>query len=899
MSRRCLALGLCALMWASGLALAEGTPGDLTEGLRLYIPFDGSAAPSFCDGAADVHVGAGFLGPGRVGGGFNAVGTASASISALGNFHRPCGTIAFWHRPHWQPSETGKGSRMILKQTNFQLAWNRPRRILWFMTGKTVHGAGYKWDYSISSKEPLKWPDDAWRHFAVTWDSATGQKQLFLDGKLMDEGTTEWLRSDGVHLGESIQLGDATAQGLYDEWAIWDRVLPASEIAFLAAQPDAAAKALGAAKQKEAERAAPVRFDLIRLNPVETIVDPGEVFQLPTFAHNQTGEPIDLVARLSLVDAFGGTEELGEKRIRIAPRIDKRLTFDLHAKRNGVYKLRADMDWQGQTFRADLGGFAVWPKGKLKPSVESFFGHHINSWFGGAFVRQAERLGLSWQRNHNMLQTTWWKWVQPEPGEPQWAYDFQLGYCKQAGMFVLGEFFATPYWAADPPQPKPKGKGAYPKGWKPKLDLLDKYVRMTVNRYKDTIRVWEVWNEPDVPMFWQGTPEEFGRLSEVACRAAKAADPTCTVLIGGFTGAWGRDWYERAGKGGAFKGADGISYHGYARKPGDMRKKIELFRGIAKQFAPPGKTFELWDSEWGVQDTTFYVDGGFPDRPEKRFLPKPSFLDGAARVVKADCIAMALGVKRSFYYLHNGVKGASAYHNRSSMEFTRTPRPKLMARVALESLVRGAKPKVLIEEGGMTAVVFSKGDDRSLAAVWLTSDGERELGVGGVKVFDLFANPVRVPENGAIGISTVPLYLDAPIASARLESLLRNATRSLQSGKGVSDTSVSVQIAGPREKPSRARPGERVRKQIVLMNNGRTNPFYRVVWSVEIAGQRIASGTETGIIKAGRNLILPIDFVVPNMAKDATGRIRIESEVEGHRHRDAVDLHVAPDAPKP
>jgi len=73
------------------------------------------------------------------------------------------------------------------------------------------------------------------------------------------------------------------------------------------------------------------------------------------------------------------------------------------------------------------------------------------------------------------------------------------------------------------------------------------FVYQTVMRYKPGgalaqqsgwradagIRVWEVWNEPDLVQFWQGGVEKYARLLKVAYLAAHSADPQAIVMFGG------------------------------------------------------------------------------------------------------------------------------------------------------------------------------------------------------------------------------------------------------------------------------------------------------------------------------------------------------------------------------
>ena len=77
-------------------------------------------------------------------------------------------------------------------------------------------------------------------------------------------------------------------------------------------------------------------------------------------------------------------------------------------------------------------------------------------------MAQAVRLGLSWNRAHNMLQHTWWSRVQPER-DSAWMWDSN-GHrtrMQKNNMTVLGQLFGTPYWAAvGKPRPKPANMNA-------------------------------------------------------------------------------------------------------------------------------------------------------------------------------------------------------------------------------------------------------------------------------------------------------------------------------------------------------------------------------------------------------------------------------------------------------
>ncbi len=65
-----------------------------------------------------------------------------------------------------------------------------------------------------------------------------------------------------------------------------------------------------------------------------------------------------------------------------------------------------------------------------------------------------------------------------------------------------------------------------------------RYVEATVRRYKDRIQAWEIWNEPNHPVYWSAPPDDlrsYCRLLKLSYTAAKNVDPACLVLNGGIT----------------------------------------------------------------------------------------------------------------------------------------------------------------------------------------------------------------------------------------------------------------------------------------------------------------------------------------------------------------------------
>ena len=57
-----------------------------------------------------------------------------------------------------------------------------------------------------------------------------------------------------------------------------------------------------------------------------------------------------------------------------------------------------------------------------------------------------------------------------------------------------------------------------------------------VKRYKDSIHVWEIWNEQNLSVFWapRSNCQKYTALLKASYTAIKQVDPSATVLAGGF-----------------------------------------------------------------------------------------------------------------------------------------------------------------------------------------------------------------------------------------------------------------------------------------------------------------------------------------------------------------------------
>ena len=123
-------------------------------------------------------------------------------------------------------------------------------------------------------------------------------------------------------------------------------------------------------------------------------------------------------------------------------------------------------------------------------------------------------------------------WIQCEPG--QGTYDFALldgvvDAAKARGLSVLAVVGYGPAWAStgdalgDGPDNDVPIDGAYPA-----------FVTAVVQHFQDRVSHYELWNEPNLDTFFEGTPDDYvARVLVPGAQAVHSACPGCKVVAPG------------------------------------------------------------------------------------------------------------------------------------------------------------------------------------------------------------------------------------------------------------------------------------------------------------------------------------------------------------------------------
>lgn len=132
-----------------------------------------------------------------------------------------------------------------------------------------------------------------------------------------------------------------------------------------------------------------------------------------------------------------------------------------------------------------------------------------------------------------------------------------------------------------------------PKSYEKWGELVYQWTLHNVQRYgRAEVEKWyfEVWNEPNLDVYWQGTPEEFYRLHDVAIAAVRRALPTARVGgpdVAGAGGAFMDGFLDHVVQAGT--PTDFLSFHAKGRPTfvdGHVRMGIAThLQGVAAGFA--------------------------------------------------------------------------------------------------------------------------------------------------------------------------------------------------------------------------------------------------------------------------------------------------------------------------
>lgn len=278
----------------------------------------------------------------------------------------------------------------------------------------------------------------------------------------------------------------------------------------------------------------------------------------------------------------------------------KRMTFQLRFLMIGIFILSCSTineKENGQLISNEILGKII-PKNSLE-IVSSPFGIQAGT-LVDSLVTKAAEIGVKWTR----LGASW-SAVEKEKGNYDWTETdkaFEVALKNGITPFITiggGNSLYSKLSTYDDPKlaeiygyrPEPPVKD--PAAMKAFLD----FAGATVERYKDNIDYWEIWNEPNHRNYWGAPPDgkEYGKLLLETAKLIRDIDPGCKIIGGSMAGI-NPKFTEDFLSVGSDQLIDIISYHNYGAVPEErVYKAIELWE-VIDRYNPD---IELWQGECG------------------------------------------------------------------------------------------------------------------------------------------------------------------------------------------------------------------------------------------------------------------------------------------------------------
>lgn len=283
-----------------------------------------------------------------------------------------------------------------------------------------------------------------------------------------------------------------------------------------------------------------------------------------------------------------------------------------------------------------------------------------------------------------------WYWLEPEQGRFEWAiYDRAISRLAGSGVNIIGVLNTAPAWAT----PFPGDTAGRPSYYAPDPAAFARFASAVVTRYRDRVRFWQVWNEPENVRYWQPQPDPaaYAALLRAAYPAIKSADPNAVVLSAGVVPT-NIGFLRAIADNGAWGSFDILAVHPYVDPfspengqigAGDVSAVKTLVESLGRK--------PIWATEFGWSTGPADRDPrGVDEETQASFLVRASTLLRAAGIEKIIWYNLKDTEPRNLYGLLRGAGGPADLSQ---------PKPSLAAFRTLNQQLAGASPVGLIDLG--------------------------------------------------------------------------------------------------------------------------------------------------------------------------------------------------------
>ncbi len=249
-----------------------------------------------------------------------------------------------------------------------------------------------------------------------------------------------------------------------------------------------------------------------------------------------------------------------------------------------------------------------------------------------------------------------------------------------------------------------------------------RFVYNTVSRYKTKVKVWEMWNEPDSSSFWSGSVADYYRLLKVGYLAAKLADPSSTVLIGGMAYYTNTNFFGqllsqiKADPTAAANNYyfDATAWHWYSRSSQMYDNVVNVTRSTLSTYGLGSKP--IWVNETGVP---IWNDPPGPGHP---YFASATLDEAASYIIQAIAYGLAANVQRIFDFQEYDDGNGEAY---GLVRNNNTTRPSYTAYQVAAQYLPNYTLAQRATDGNVERIIFWGTPWGKVTVLWNTSPTSR------------------------------------------------------------------------------------------------------------------------------------------------------------------------------
>lgn len=481
-----------------------------------------------------------------------------------------------------------------------------------------------------------------------------------------------------------------------------------------------------------------------------------EVVEVPFLVRDRGGADAKLLFKYSVVDGGGGDAGKGEKLVPLekGAAVAQSVTVPIKAGgAYGYYDITAEIALadSGKVLQTVKTSAAVVPQPPLAAPEGNPFGMNLSlaqrhtpsaRAVGAAMARKS---GVGWTREEFS-----WDKIEVEKGKLNWGdYDRSLAAAKKENIGVLGLIGFSAKWARRDPD----------KHTSPPRDVQEfaDFVFKLVSRYKGQVKHWEIWNEPDSPVFWppKSDAAEYTALLKAGYAAAKRADPDCEVMTAGLLIGMNhfKQWQylDEMYANGAAAAFDIIAWHAYC----DPKSPAQgLYEELTQEL------FNRMKANGDKPKRAWLTEQGWPTI--KGYARSVTEEQQALYAVQSHVTALSNeSVDKFFWFLFRDGGNRESDHEQSYgiLHPDGAPKRAYVPYVAMTSMLLGKKPAEPIKMPGKGVCKVFVGDTVAVMVMW--NDDAEAVQVAmpaGVKTSLIDINGNAVKKGSMLALTQGELY---------------------------------------------------------------------------------------------------------------------------------------------